>query len=33
LVKLLGSTPGSAVARAGIMSISYSLMENCDSVL
>jgi hypothetical protein len=32
LVKLLGSTPGSAVARAGIMSIGCDLKGNCGGV-
>jgi hypothetical protein len=30
LVKLLGSAPGSAVARAGVMSIGYGQKENCS---
>jgi hypothetical protein len=32
LVKLLGSMPGSAVARADVMSIGCSLKENCGGV-
>jgi hypothetical protein len=32
LVKLLESVPGSVVARAGIMSIGWGLMRNCDRV-
>jgi hypothetical protein len=32
LVRLLGSAPGSAVARAGIMSIGCGLKENCGGV-
>jgi hypothetical protein len=32
LVKLLGSMPGSAMARGGIISIGYSLKGNCGWV-
>jgi hypothetical protein len=32
LVKLLGFAPGSAVAQAGIMLISYGLKGNCGGV-
>jgi hypothetical protein len=32
LVKLLGFTPASAIARAGVMSIGYGLKENCGGV-
>jgi hypothetical protein len=32
LVKLLGSAPGSAMARAGIMSIGCGLKGNCCGV-
>jgi hypothetical protein len=33
LVKLLGSAPGSAVTRAGVLSISYSPKGNYGGVL
>jgi hypothetical protein len=32
LVKLLGSVPGLAVARAGVLSIGYNLKGNCSGV-
>jgi hypothetical protein len=33
LVRLLGSTPRSVMARAGVMSIDYGLKGNCSGVL